>query len=45
MKCSAGKPPFAGETASEVIAAILQNEPAPLGALLAHVPHEGGIYR
>ena len=35
-----GKTPFAGETASEVMAAVLHDEPAPLGALLADVPRE-----
>ncbi|MEW6129028.1 MAG: protein kinase [Acidobacteriota bacterium] len=36
----AGKTPFAGETASEVIAAILQNQPTPLASLLPEVPRE-----
>jgi non-specific serine/threonine protein kinase len=36
----AGKPPFEGETAMEVIGSILNKEPAPLNKFLADVPHE-----
>jgi eukaryotic-like serine/threonine-protein kinase len=35
-----GKPPFAGETSRDVIAAILQNEPSSLGASLDGLPRE-----
>lgn len=34
----AGRPPFIGETNSDVLASILKEEPPPLGALAADVP-------
>ncbi|MBI3205936.1 MAG: serine/threonine protein kinase [Myxococcales bacterium] len=34
----AGRPPFTGETMGELVAAILTEEPAPLGSLCAELP-------
>ena len=36
----AGRPPFSGETMGELVAAILTEEPAPLGSLRGEVPKE-----
>ncbi|MGH9837231.1 MAG: protein kinase domain-containing protein [Blastocatellia bacterium] len=36
----AGRPPFAGTTTADVIAALLDKEPLPLSAVLSHVPDE-----
>ncbi|MEP6703858.1 MAG: protein kinase [Acidobacteriota bacterium] len=36
----AGQPPFAGETTSDIIAAILKSEPLPLGDHVSDIPAE-----
>ena len=36
----AGRPPFTGDTRSDVLAAVLEREPAPLDRVNPRVPHE-----
>lgn len=38
-----GRPPFAGATNADLIAAILGNDPAPLEAVTADAPHQLGV--